>query len=83
MTELDHYAVFDVGDKVRLKKKIRNDGTFLGKEKGDILAEPGEEGYVSDVGTYLQTTYIYAVHFIEKGIVIGCRANELELIRKG
>ncbi|MCS6960404.1 MAG: nitrogen fixation protein NifZ [Pseudanabaenaceae cyanobacterium SKYGB_i_bin29] len=78
--ELDFPPVFELGDKVRLLKLIRNDGTFRGRERGEVLARPGEIGYVIHIGDFLQTFYIYAVHFLELGIVIGCRYNELELV---
>jgi nitrogen fixation protein NifZ len=77
--ELESPPVFEIGDKVCLTKTIRNDGTFGGKELREILAEKGEIGYVVSIGTYLQTFYIYSVHFIELGIVVGCRCHELEL----
>jgi nitrogen fixation protein NifZ len=76
--ELNDPPVFEMEQKVRLKKLVRNDGTFPGKDVGVALAKKGEEGYVVGIGTYLQSYYIYAVHFIESGFVIGCRRKELE-----
>lgn len=78
--ELESPPVFELGDKVRLTKTIRNDGTFPGKEVREILAHKGEIGYVVSIGEFLQTFYIYSIHFIELGIVVGCRAHELELM---
>ncbi|MGF1485675.1 MAG: nitrogen fixation protein NifZ [Prochloraceae cyanobacterium] len=80
--ELNGPPTFNIEQKVRLKKLIRNDGTFPGKEVGAHLAKKGDVGYVVDIGTYLQTYYIYAVHFIEKGVVVGCRKKELELVEE-
>jgi len=80
--ELSGPPTFNIEQKVRLKKLIRNDGTFPGKEVGAHLAKKGDVGYVVDIGTYLQTYYIYAVHFIEKGVVVGCRKKELELVEE-
>jgi nitrogen fixation protein NifZ len=77
--ELDLPPVFEIGEKVRVCKLIRNDGTFPGKEIGETLAKKGEVGYVVSIGTFLQTFYIYAVHFLETGYVVGCRKKELEL----
>lgn len=76
--ELDLEPAFDLGEKVRLRKQIKNDGTFPGREIGEILAKKGEIGYVASIGTFLQRSYIYAVHFLDKGIIVGCREKELE-----
>ncbi len=76
--ELDSPPVFEIGEKVRTRKLIRNDGTFPGKDIGVTLAKKGEVGYIASIGTFLQTSYIYAVHFMNTGYVIGCRAKELE-----
>ena len=78
--ELHLPPVFDIGDKVRIRKLIKNDGTFPGKQVGEVLANIGDIGYIVSIGTYLQTAYIYAVHFLDKGYVVGCRKRELEAI---
>jgi len=78
--EIDSAPQFDMGEKIRIRKLIRNDGTFPGKEIGEHLAKKGDIGYVVGIGTFLQTSYIYAIHFIEKGYVVGCRAKELESV---
>lgn len=71
---------FDYGDKVRSKKYVKNDGTFPGKEIGEVLVRKGDIGYVQSIGTFLQRYYIYAVDFYETGRVVGMRGRELELI---
>lgn len=68
------------GAKVRSTKYVKNDGTYAGKEIGEILVKKGAVGYVRDIGQYLQIYYIYAVEFIELGTVVGMRGRELELI---
>ncbi len=78
--ELHLPPVFDIGDKVRIRKLIKNDGTFPGKQVGEVLANIGDIGYIVSIGTYLQTAYIYAVHFLDKGYVVGCRKRELEAV---
>ncbi|MEM7554835.1 MAG: nitrogen fixation protein NifZ [Cyanobacteria bacterium P01_A01_bin.84] len=78
--ELNLPPVFEIGEKVRVCKLIKNDGTFPGKEVGEVLANIGDVGYIVSVGTYLQTAYIYAIHFIDKGYVVGCRKRELEAV---
>ncbi|ELS00722.1 NifZ domain-containing protein [Xenococcus sp. PCC 7305] len=78
--ELDQEPTFELDRKVRVRKKIRNDGTFPGKQIGETLANKGDEGYIISIGTYLQTAYIYSVHFLETGNVVGCLGKELELV---
>lgn len=78
--ELDREPDFDLESKVRVRKNIKNDGTFPGKEIGQRLVNKGEVGYVIGIGTFLQTAYIYSVHFLESGNVVGCLAKELELV---
>ncbi|BCL38560.1 nitrogen fixation protein NifZ [Nostoc sp. MS1] len=76
--ELDSEPAYEIGEKVRLRKQIKNDGTFPGREIGEILAKKGDIGYVASIGTFLQSSYIYAVHFLDKGIIVGCKAKEIE-----
>ncbi|ARV60640.1 nitrogen fixation protein NifZ [Nostocales cyanobacterium HT-58-2] len=80
--ELEQPPAFSIGDKVRLRKMIKNDGTFPGQEIGVILAKKGDIGYISSIGTYLQRSYIYAVHFLHTGFIVGCLKKELELVEK-
>lgn len=78
--ELDEPPKFDLNQKVKLRKLIRNDGTFPGKEVGAHLAKKGDVGYIVGIGTYLQTAYIYSVHFLETNYIVGCLGKELELV---
>lgn len=75
--EIDSPPVFEIGDKVELRFNIRNDGTFAGLDIGKTLARKGETGYIVNIGTFLQKAYIYAVHFLPSGRVVGCRGREL------
>ena len=70
--------LYRVGERVRLTKTIRNDGTFPHAKNGEILVEAGAEGYVRKIGDFLQTIRIYEVNFIEQGFVFGCREAEIE-----
>jgi len=70
-------AQFDYGEKVRVIKNIRNDGTFMGKNRGALLIRRGSEGYIKGVGKFLQDQVIYQVHFLEQGVTVGCRETEL------
>jgi nitrogen fixation protein NifZ len=80
LVELNDPPVFDYGDKVRSRKNIRNDGTFLGKEVGEQLVAKGDVGYVTSIGTFLQQYFIFGVDFVERGLIVGMRARELELL---
>lgn len=71
-------SVFRVGERVRLVKAIRNDGTYPHARVGDVLVEAGSEGYVRKIGDFLQTIRVYEVNFIEEGLTFGCREAELE-----
>ncbi|MEN6585460.1 MAG: nitrogen fixation protein NifZ [Sulfuricella sp.] len=80
--EIDKEPVFDYGQKVRSSKNIRNDGTYRGREIGEILVKKGDVGYVTSIGTFLQQFYIYGVDFYEQGNVVGMKAKELEPIEE-
>ena len=78
VVEISAPPYFSYGEKVKAKRLIRNDGTYAGKEIGDILAKKGEEGYVVSIGTFLQQFYIYGVEFISTGYRVGMKRKELE-----
>ncbi|MEH2376414.1 nitrogen fixation protein NifZ [Nostoc sp.] len=80
--ELNLPPAFEIGEKVRVRKLLKNDGTFPGKEVGQVLVNKGDIGYISSIGTYLQSSYIYAVHFLETGFVVGCMKKELESVEE-
>ncbi len=80
--ELYDPPTFELGQKVRVRKLIKNDGTFPGQEIGATLAKKGDVGYVVSIGTFLQTSYIYAVHFMNTGNVVGCLKRELEIVEE-
>ena len=68
---------FGYGEDVRVIRTVRNDGTFPGRETGDVLVRAGSVGFVRNVGTFLQDQIIYAVHFIDTDLTVGCREEEL------
>jgi len=78
VVEITAPPYFSYGEKVRAKRAVRNDGTYAGKEIGDILAKKGEEGYVVSIGTFLQQFYIYGVEFLESGNRVGMKRKELD-----
>jgi len=82
VVELNDPPFFNYGEKVRARRAVRNDGTFAGKDIGEILAKKGEEGYVVSIGTFLQQFYIYGVEFLESGNRVGMKRKELEPVER-
>jgi nitrogen fixation protein NifZ len=82
--ELEVYAPprFLPGSKVRATKYVMNDGTFPGREIGEVLVRKGDLGYVRDIGTFLQRFHVYAVEFVDRGAVVGMRARELVAVEE-
>ena len=78
VVELNRPPIYNYGDKVRAKRVVRNDGTYAGKEIGEVLVRKGEEGYVVSIGTFLQQFYIYGVEFLESGNRVGMKRRELD-----
>lgn len=72
--------VFRIGQRVRMTKPIKNDGSNPFNEPNEVLIPAGAEGYVKFIGDWLQVVRIYEVHFIEEGNTYGCREAELEAI---
>ncbi|HZV08658.1 MAG TPA: nitrogen fixation protein NifZ, partial [Novosphingobium sp.] len=77
VVELNGPPAFRYGEKVRALRHVRNDGTYPGKEIGDLLVRKGEEGVVSSIGTFLQQFYIYGVDFPQSGHKVGMKRREL------
>ena len=75
--EIDGPPRFRPGEKVIARLNVKNDGTFAGRDIGERLVHKGDVGYVRDVGTFLQQFYIYAVEWVDRGILVGMRAREL------
>jgi nitrogen fixation protein NifZ len=78
VVEITAPPVYNYGDKVRAKRTVRNDGTYAGKDIGEILVKKGEEGYVVNIGTFLQQFYIYGVEFTATGNRVGMKRKELD-----
>ncbi len=68
---------FGIGERVVSRFVVRNDGTYRGKDIGELLVSKGELGYVHSIGTFLQQYYIYAVEFVDSGHRVGMRGREL------
>jgi len=68
---------FDYGDRVRVTRNVRDDGTFPGMDVGELLVRRGSIGTVIEIGTFLQDQIIYTVHFLEIDRIVGCRQEEL------
>jgi len=69
---------FEIGDSVRVLRPIRNDGTYPGMARGDLLIRRGSVGVVQDVGTFLQDQIIYAILFLDEDRIVGCREEEVQ-----
>ena len=82
IVELNGPPSFEYGAKVRSRYVVRNDGTFAGKEIGDVLVKKGEIGYVISIGTFLQQFYIYSVEFLGTGYRVGMKRRELEMVER-
>ena len=75
--ELTQPPRFEMGERVLSRSVVRNDGTYNGRDIGEVLVRKGEIGFVRSIGTFLQQFYIYAVEFTESGHQVGMRAKEL------
>lgn len=75
--ELAYPPRFSYGERVIARSVVRNDGTYNGRDIGEVLVHKGEVGYVISINTFLQQYYIYAVDFVESGHRVGMRAKEL------
>lgn len=80
--ELNAPPVFSHGERVVSRYTVRNDGTYCGKDIGEVLARKGDVGFVTSIGNFLQQYYIYAVEFVDTGNRVGMRARELVSIDK-
>lgn len=68
---------FAPDDEVRVIRNVRNDGTYPGAARGDLLVRRGSVGVVRDIGTFLQDQIIYSVYFHVENRLVGCREEEL------
>ncbi|MDR0703292.1 MAG: nitrogen fixation protein NifZ [Azoarcus sp.] len=68
---------WQIDDEVRLTRNVRDDGTFPGASRGELLARRGSVGVIRDIGFFLQDQIIYSVHFHAENRVVGCREEEL------
>lgn len=75
--EIAYPPRFEMGERVISRSVVRNDGTYNGKDIGEVLVHKGEVGFVRSIGTFLQQFYIYAVEFTDSGHRVGMRAKEL------
>lgn len=75
--EVSYPPRFRHGERVASRSVVRNDGTYGGKNIGDVLVHRGDIGYVVHINTFLQQFYIYAVDFVDSGHRVGMRAKEL------
>lgn len=77
LVEIDGPPRFAFGEKVVCRYTVRNDGTFRGRDIGEILVRKGDVGYVHSIGTFLQQYYIYGVMYVAHGYCVGMKGREL------
>lgn len=75
--ELDGPPRFAYGERVASRCTVRNDGTFPGRDIGDLLVSRGDVGIVVSIGSFLQQFYIYEVDFVDQRCRVGMKAREL------
>ncbi|WP_052074610.1 nitrogen fixation protein NifZ [Shewanella mangrovi] len=68
---------FAPGAEVRVVRNVRNDGSFFGIEKGELIVAEGDIGIVRKHGWFLQDQIIYDVFFPETGQLVGLRDAEV------
>jgi nitrogen fixation protein NifZ len=81
--ENESKAKFFIGQKVRLLKDIKNDGTYPYLKIGKLMAKAGTVGYVRKIGEFLQVIRVYEVHFMDLDAIVeivGCKESELEAL---
>lgn len=69
---------YDFGEAVRVLRNIRDDGTFPGASRGELLVRRGNVGFIREIGTFLQDQVVYSVHFLDSDRVVGCRETEIQ-----
>lgn len=75
--EIDGPPPFEHGERVVSRFMVRNDGTFPGREVGDLLVSKGDVGIVVSIGTFLQQFYIFGVDFPDRGYRVGMKSREI------
>jgi len=68
---------WDMGEEVRVTRNVRDDGTYPGAARGELLVRRGSVGHVVGHGSFLIDQVIYSVHFLDTDRVVGCREEEL------
>ncbi len=68
---------FGLGERVRVGRPLRNDGTYPHKDLGEILVRAGDVGFVLEINRFRSDTY-YTVEFVERSVVMAARAADLE-----
>lgn len=71
--------IYKLCQMIRVIKEIRNDGTCAGCNRGKTILKKGAEGFIREIGEFLDFTVIYA-HFIEEDKIVGLREQKIELV---
>lgn len=68
---------WEMGESLRVTRNVRDDGTFPGALRGELLVRRGSVGTVVDIGSFLMDQVIYSLHFLDTNRIVGCREEEL------
>ncbi len=73
-------VAFSPGDKVKFLKDIKNDGTYPGMKRGELIVKEGAAGQVIRFLGYAPVfgDDMFEVVVEESGSIVVCRACELE-----
>jgi nitrogen fixation protein NifZ len=67
---------FELGERVRAARPLRNDGTYPHRSIGEILVSEGDTGFVIEIVRVCDGTY-YAVEFVDRAVVLEARSRDL------
>jgi nitrogen fixation protein NifZ len=67
---------FELGDGVRATRPLRNDGTYLHKDVGEVLVLEGDIGFVVEIALFRGEAY-YTIEFVDRAVVMAARGRDL------
>jgi nitrogen fixation protein NifZ len=67
---------FKLGDAVRSKAIVKNDGIYPHKDIGETLVHKGDSGVVRESWSFLGEIY-YTVEFVARAVVVIMRGREM------
>jgi nitrogen fixation protein NifZ len=67
---------FTAGERVRSRGPVKNDGTYVHRDIGEIVVQECDLGVVHEKWSFLGQLY-YTVEFIDRAVVVIMRGREL------